>query len=169
MQRVTILLLVLLIVISMLVSFSPKDSQLVFEATNSSYLIDIHIIDYDSQGVQWDAYVQKATVLESRGEIMLKGVKIHYPLRSFTVEAEEGIYSLKDNRLALKGRIKGQSNGLDIYADRVRYEPKEKALYAYGRLSIKGKGFTITADEGVIRDSSILMVKGNVRTVFDNI
>jgi LPS export ABC transporter protein LptC len=169
MQRALIILLVLLAAVSVLLFYRSRDSQSVFGSTNSSYLMKLHIIDYDPEGVQWEADVQKAIIMDSRGEIELKGVRIYYPSRSFTVEAEEGVYSIKNNSLVLKGRIKGQSNGLDIYADRVRYEPDKKVLYAYGRLSIKGKGFTITADEGVIRDSNILMVTGNVRTIFNNI
>ncbi len=148
-------------------SFTGQQKTGPLPVRRPSVLRGLQVVEFSQRGILWNASVRKATSGGSGTPILrAEDIRIYWPERALTVHAPRGNLDTKRMKISLQGRVRAFRGDFQVEAPVIERDPESREIHARGGIKVRGKGYTIKADEATLKNNGVFEARGNVHAVF---
>ncbi|VAX31474.1 hypothetical protein MNBD_NITROSPIRAE03-1370 [hydrothermal vent metagenome] len=131
-----------------------------------SVMKGVEVVYYKKERPDWRAEIKEALFSRDESKSALKDVNIFYFRADVSLHSKLGFYDIATGQLRLAGMVNGKGKGFTFKSPELLYLPSEDILATSKGLVIKGKKYMLSGRNGIIKDSQVMEVTGDVRAVF---
>ncbi len=165
--RATSLLLATSILLLILVWLAMGDKKPSYtRGPGKSVMKGVEVVYYKRESPDWRAEIKEALFSRDETGSELKDVSIFYFKGDLSLHSRQGFYDITNGQIRLSGMVNGKGKGFTFKSPELLYLPSEDILTTSKGLVIKGKRYMLSGKSGIIKDSQVMEVSGDVRAVF---
>ncbi len=131
-----------------------------------SVMKGVEVVYYKKERPDWRAEIKEALFSRDETKSELKDVNIFYFRGDVRLHSRQGFYDITNGQIRLSGMVNGKGKGFTFKSPELLYLPSEDILATSKGLVIKGKKYMLSGRSGIIKDSQVMEVTGDVRAVF---
>jgi LPS export ABC transporter protein LptC len=145
---------------------SGKDMIGDVQTRTDSFLEDIRIVQKRNGIVLWTLTASKADFKEGAQKAELKDIALRIEKNGMILHADRGAYDLSTQSFSTDKTVKAAGKDIMLSTDSLDYEVASGEIKTEGRITVKGKGFSIEGTGMQVDSEQKVEILNDVKATF---